>query len=62
MDPLQNHGVLVILSFRGRRGLQDIKSTLLKENSKGPLGRASDGLKISIPMLFMGNVSSSLLC
>lgn len=58
MGQLQNHGILVILNFKGRKGLLAIKSILLKVKLKGPSEGALGGLKISIHRWFMdgGNI------
>lgn len=61
MGQLQNLGVLMILSFRGREGWLATKFTLLRAKSKGLLGRVLGGLRIGILRWFMdgGDLNNS---
>ena len=45
--------MLLILRFKGRRGLPATKCILWKEKSKAPLGRALGGLRIGTGKWFM---------
>jgi hypothetical protein len=57
MVPLQKVGALVILNYRGKKGLLVTKFILLKVNSKVLLEKVLNGLRIDAAELFMDGSS-----